>query len=115
MQKSVHKTFKTAYEEMKRNVIHDNLITNRVNRNSYRIVDTSSVLEDVILEINSDLSKMEQGMVNIQMQIEMNRIQTVINELNMHNIRTFIDSHNKWGKKLEPEKRGNAHRTQLDF
>ena len=90
MQKNVHKTFKAAYDEMKHNVRHDNLVTNRVNRNSYRIVDTSSVLEDVILEINNDLATIERGMANIHMQIEMNRIQTVINEVNMHNIRTFI-------------------------
>ena len=90
MQKNIQKTFKAESEALKRNQKHDNLVSNKVNLNSYRIVDTSSVLEDVILEINSDLSKMEQGMVNIQMQIEMNRIQTVINELNMHNIRTFM-------------------------
>lgn len=84
------KIFKEEYKALERNNIHDNLIVNRVNLNSYHIVDLGNRLEDVILEINRDLSIIEKEIAKIQMKIELDRIQTVINEINTHRIRTFL-------------------------
>lgn len=90
LQNNAHKTFKSAYDEMKRNQEHDNLVTNRVNRNSYRIVDTSSILQNVIEEIDKDLSIIEHAITNIHMQMQLDQIQIVINQLNIRNIREFL-------------------------
>lgn len=90
MQKNIQKTFKEEYEALKHNEEHDNLVTNRINSNTYQIVKINNVLEDVILEFNRDLSIIEKEITNIQMKMELNRLQIIINEFNTHRIRAFL-------------------------